>query len=65
MLDEVFGNSKRGIRIIWAYRRAKKEKSASLDDNKMYCELGSTRVFDGKNIIAVEVIMINVNIKEY
>ena len=32
---------------------------------KSYCELGSTNVFYGKNIITVEVIMTYVNIKEY
>ena len=35
MLGEVFGNSKRDIRIICPYQRAKKEKSASLDDKKV------------------------------
>ena len=58
MLDEIFGNSKRGSRIICPYQRATKEKSASFDDKKRYCEFGSTKVFDGKNIITLEVIMI-------
>ena len=35
MQMNVFGNSKRGIRIICPYQRAKKEKSDSLDDKNV------------------------------
>ena len=34
MLGEVFGNSKRGIRIIYPYYRAKREKNSYFNDKK-------------------------------